>query len=488
MEDGNCYQIHTSDGGHEADGTWTLGAPLSCDSPGGLSYTDQSERLPPSLNENLADERGEVALVGRRLFLTTGDRGLTWIDLETGEKGWDHFGLTFLTMAFGDLDADGLIDLVLAGEGLTIVYAWGTEQQAEEELIPKGTWELGRAIFEIVVADLDHDGDADLFAGLNNSSHDPEENRSAVFWNEGGRFSSEPTLAGGDSERWGMSFDAVALDLDGDGDLDLYECNDRGIDVGPNTWILNDGQGGLEAVDGAGADIRLGCMSVSFADLNQDGVLDLYLGGTRDHWSLTRLGEFWVDSSASTLEPLAIEQMVWGSAITDLDNDGIPEIIAGTGAFVGIDPTPWPLYVASRDPDGVWREGLENLEFPELTGSRAVLARDLNQDGVLDLVAGDSGHAGWLLMSDGCTANNWLEIEAPTGTVATVESKGGSQTVLITDEPGYGAWAPPSAHVGLGSDEQVDRIVLDIPWEGRVTLEGPIDTRQVVRFEPESRL
>ncbi len=80
MEDGNCYQIHTSDGGHEADGTWTLGAPLSCDSPGGLSYTAQSERLPPSLNENLADERGEVALVGRRLVLTTGDRGLTWID------------------------------------------------------------------------------------------------------------------------------------------------------------------------------------------------------------------------------------------------------------------------------------------------------------------------------------------------------------------------------------------------------------------------
>ncbi len=483
-EDGDCHPQDTSapeDAGPRATGTWTLGPLQDCPEPVALSYSDQSDRLPVPPENAFLDERGEVAMVGDRLVFTTFDRGLAWVELESGEWDTESYSLTFLTMASGDLDGDGRPDLVLAGEGLVLVYAWGTDDQREEVLVEYGTWSAGRAIFEVLVVDLDQDGDADIFAGFNDGTQVNEDNRSGVFWNEGGDFDPEPTLAGGEADRWGMSFDAVTLDLDGDGDLDVYECNDRGY-VGPNTLIQNDGQGGLDAVGGRGSDCRLGCMSVSFADFSEDGVLDMYLGATGEHLILTRMGDDWVDTSNAMLEPLAEGQMVWGSAMADLDNDGTVEIVAGTGDFVGFDPVYWPFFVGVRGSDGVWTDQSEALGFPQVTGARAVLARDFNGDGVLDVLAGEMSHGGWLMMSDGCTAENWLEIEAPTGSIAHVEAGGVTRTVLITDEPGYGVWAPPIAHVGLGAAEQVDSVLLEVPWEGWTVLEGPFDARRRVRY------
>ena len=85
-------------------------------------------------------------------------------------------------------------------------------------------------------------------------------------------------------------------------------------------------------------------------------------------------------------------------------------------------------------------------------------------------------------MSEGCTANNWIRIQAPMGSWVVVEADGVTRGALVSDTPGMGASIPAVAHIGLGSAAQVDRITAEVPWVGTRTLIGPIDVRQTVAW------
>ncbi|NIU68155.1 MAG: VCBS repeat-containing protein [Actinobacteria bacterium] len=66
---------------------------------------------------------------------------------------------------------------------------------------------------------------------------------------------------------------AVAGDVDGDGDLDLYVTA-----FGRNQLFPNDGDGTFtDVTERAGADEPLWSMSAAFADVDRDGDLDLYV-------------------------------------------------------------------------------------------------------------------------------------------------------------------------------------------------------------------
>ena len=96
-------------------------------------------------------------------------------------------------------------------------------------------WEPGRDSRGAAVGDLDGDGTLDLYV-----ANDGSENE--LLLNDGsGRFSS---VAGGDATAaTGRSMDAVAVDLDGDSDLDLYVLN-----VGNNELLINNGAAEFSSV------------------------------------------------------------------------------------------------------------------------------------------------------------------------------------------------------------------------------------------------
>ncbi len=275
------------------------------------------------------------------------------------------------------------------------------------------------------------------------------------------------------------------LDWEGDGDPDVYLCNDRGGEVTGNMVLVNDGDGHFAVGDARGADLTLACMSSAAADLDGDGQLDLHLTGTDRQHALVDAGGAWVDAAAAWgLPSYGGEQMPWGASATDVDNDGDVDLLVATSGFSIEGATGYPLQLWERDGDSGWTEHGEALGLPQAAGTRAVLTTDLDGDGVIDILASDFARTPWLFSSTGCTDAGWIEIEAPTGTRVEVQAGGRRRVALVSDHPGMAATGPAVAHIGIGDAETVDLVRAAVPWHGEQVLVGPLPTRQRVTWAP----
>lgn len=121
-------------------------------------------------------------------------------------------------VAFGDVDGDGLTDVYLCRtEGSNALYRNLGNWHFSEIAAQAGVAAPGRHSTGAVFADVDGDGDLDL---LLNTLGGPN----ALFLNDGhGRFAEDSTYPGRDS-RAGSTTMTLA-DVDGDGSLDLYVAN-----------------------------------------------------------------------------------------------------------------------------------------------------------------------------------------------------------------------------------------------------------------------
>ena len=93
-----------------------------------------------------------------------------------------------------------------------------------------------------------------------------------VDWTSGGFRENGHALKAAPKD-WGLS--VMFRDLNGDGHVDLYVCNDYWT---PDRIWINDGQGGFDALSGEALNITsLSSMGVDGADLNRDGHVDLFV-------------------------------------------------------------------------------------------------------------------------------------------------------------------------------------------------------------------
>ncbi|ARA94349.1 hypothetical protein AWN76_015105 [Rhodothermaceae bacterium RA] len=176
--------------------------------------------------------------------------------------------------ALGDLDADGDLDLLVGtwNEGIAFYRNEGTPQQPDFRLEAPGYVELTRGSNSMpALADLDADGDLDLLVGEASGTLN-------LYRNEGTpqqpafRLVSDAYL---DLDVGRRSAPTLA-DLDGDGDLDLFV----GAESGGGVFLRNDGtpQAPHFVPNASFAPPLPFFATPVFADLDADGDLDLLVG------------------------------------------------------------------------------------------------------------------------------------------------------------------------------------------------------------------
>lgn len=252
-------------------------------------------------------------------------------------------------VGIGDLDNDGLLDLVFAGNQVdNSVYrnlgSFTFEDVTElSGLASPGGWTTG-----VSIADVNGDGWLDIFLCKSGPPQLPNRHNELLINNRNGTFTNIAQQAGVDD--FGFSVQAAFFDYDQDGDLDLYLLNNSirsigGYDIRPGQRNIPDSVGSnklyrnnlvesscltyTDVSEKSGiftSNIGFG-LGVSVVDVNIDGWPDLYIANDffeRDYLYINNGGRNFTEILADASSELSLGAM--GVDAADLDGDVYPEI------------------------------------------------------------------------------------------------------------------------------------------------------------------
>lgn len=233
---------------------------------------------------------------------------------------------------FADIDGDGDLDLFVANFGQSNdMYINNGEGVFENGTLAAGVADPGVASFACAFGDVDEDGDLDLV--VHNSKADNH-----LYINDGkGKFTDTAVTAGVKGD--GADGRAVQFaDLNGDGHLDLFFVSPKAR----NMLLFGDGTGhftdGTDSA-GVGSISEFAGQGFNIADIDGDGDLDIFVSSILESGTLYQNdghGHFKDVTSAAGLNYHIFGQ---GVAFGDLDDDGDLDMVVNTW---GTPPFGWP--------------------------------------------------------------------------------------------------------------------------------------------------
>ncbi|MEM9050732.1 MAG: FG-GAP-like repeat-containing protein [Bacteroidota bacterium] len=350
------------------------------------------------------------------------------------------------SIAAGDLNADGYLDLMFGGGSRVAFYVSNsngtafTEQFIDDYIFSQRT----------NIVDIDNDGDLDAFACHDVDLSHPYRNDGNGNMTEDQSLIATVPLAGNYASVW--------TDFDNDGDTDLYiaKCqlgSSTGAVTRENALYVNDGSGnysGNVSADYGLFDNEQSWVTI-FEDFDNDGDMDVY---TVNHTNQNYLrendgtGNFTDISVGSGLDISDIG--AWALIGADFDNDGYVDMLMESRSFADI--------------EYYHNDGDMTFTGSSLPFDKGALG-DLNNDGYIDVFTG-----GTLWMNDG-GSNSYLKV-ALTGTNSNINGIGarvecysdmGMQIRECRAGENFKPMSSLDVFFGLGTDTEVDSVIVRWP-------------------------
>ncbi len=410
----------------------------------------------------------------------------------------------------GDLDGNGTTDLFVTTAG------YDAARDAYDALLwnngdgtfTEGAWKAGIRAHGwhtgAAIGDVNGDGRMDVFVAGYTDMNAPIPGSQAgfpadhkaepdlLYLNAGGAGGS-PTFrevgraAGLEPDGRDHGLGATFADVDRDGRLDLYVADD----LDPNRLYLNVActgcplgfrlaeRGKAERVDDPNAG-----MGIAAGDYSGDGLDDLFVTNSRGQlhaaYRSRTIGPY-ADARPGFAAALGQRSTGWGATWVDLDLDGTLELAIANGAI--------PVTSLVEDAERLQLVTTADGDVTPLDAGtvarrngRGLAAADFDNDGDVDLALASIGGRLQLLRNDGATGH-WLAVALPRfapGARVTVVLDDGRRLVREARAGGsYLSSEDPRLHFGLGDETEVREVVVRYP-DGKVTRIADVEADRVV--------
>jgi hypothetical protein len=342
--------------------------------------------------------------------------------------------------------------------------------------------------------------------------------RKYLFHNLGnGKFEDVTEKMGINSRRWALA--ASAVDLRGTGRPDLFVANDYGV----SELYLNDGKQFREAGErtGVGFAPKSG-MNVAFGDILNQGKYSIYVSNISEEGVLIQGNNLWVPKEGAELKyenlarDMGVELGGWsfGAQFADLNNDGtldlyltngnvsldhsrnywydFSKVAGGNTAIIG-DAKNWPAMegrslsgyqqkrVWMNDGAGKFVDVAQAVGVTDTYDGRSVVTADLWNRGVLDVVVANERGPLLIYKNTVTPVNRWIEFElegtksnrSAIGAEVTLYWNGQRQVQEVSGGSGFCAQNQRRLHFGLGKTPQIEKAVIRWPSGKTQTIDKP---------------
>ena len=316
-------------------------------------------------------------------------------------------------------------------------------------------------------------------------AYDPLPN--VLYRNDGDATFTDVSAASGIGGHMGKGMGLAFADYDSDGWLDAFVSNDAWRNFlfqnrGDGTFEENGLSAGVAYVD-AGRPVS--GMGADFRDYDGDGRPDIFVSAlSNETFPLFRNegnGMFRDETFGSRLGGQSLAWGGWSTGMVDLDNDGLLDVFVAGGHV----QTNEELYSSrsSRQSnrvfrnlgDGTFRDVTRacGADFQQLGLHRGAAFGDLDDDGGIDAVVTRLNEPVEVFLNRTEPSGHYLMVML-VGTRANRDGLGASLRLVLgsgrslarhaTAAVGYGGSSDKRVHFGLGAEERVEK--LEITWPG----------------------